>query len=132
LEKANRSIHRGKVLHQAADAHPSSIKDIVEATGYKYGTFFKHIKTKDLSFSIIAKYGRAMQRDFSVEFPEMAEMPFVFTPVNNGNELSNDQLKISLQELQAKYSNLLEKHTAAIEELYLLREENRKLKERNG
>lgn len=132
MEKTNRNIHRGKVLHQAADAHPSSIKDIVEATGYKYGTFFKHIKTKDLSFKIIDRYGRVMQKDFSVEFPEMADMAFVSSPVNNGNEPSTDQLKASLQELQAKYSNLLEKHNIAIEELFLLREENRKLKERNA
>lgn len=71
LEKGNRNTHRGRILHQVADAYPGSIKDIVERTGYKYGTFFKHIKLKDLSFSIIAKYGKAMNKDFSIEFPEM-------------------------------------------------------------
>lgn len=132
MEKTSKNIHRGKVLHQVADAHPSSIKDIVDATGYKYGTFFKHIKTKDLAFSIIAKYGRAMKKDFSIEFPEMADMPFVAMPIANGAELSNEQLRISLQELQTKYSNLLEKHNAAIEELFSLREENRMMKENNA
>jgi hypothetical protein len=123
-------MHRGKILHEATKVHPSSIKEIVEATGYKYGTFFKHIKTKDLSYSIIAKYGKVMHKDFSVEFPEMANMPFVMPPNNNGRELSVEQLQSTLQDLQTKYSNILEKHTSAMEELFQLREENRNLRER--
>lgn len=105
---------------------------MVERTGYKYGTFFKHILIEDLSFGIIAKYGVAMNKDFSVEFPEMADMPFLMTPINNGKEISTEQLQLAFQDLQTKYSNLLEKHNSVIEELFFLREENRKLKERNG
>lgn len=125
-------MHRGKVLHEATKVHHSSIKEIVEATGYKYGTFFKHIKTSDLSYSIIAKYGKVMRKDFSVEFPEMASMAFVIPSNSNGTELSNEQLKSNLQDLQTKYSNLLEKHTSVMEELYQLKEENRKLRESVG
>lgn len=121
-------MHRGKILHQATKSHPSSIKEIVEAAGYKYGTFFKHIKTKDLSFNILAKYAKVMRKDFSIEFPEMANMAFVVKPESIANEQSQEYLQASLQDLQLKYSNLLEKHNAAIEELFKLREENRILK----
>lgn len=125
-------MHRGKILHEATKVHPSSIKEIVEGTGYKYGTFFKHIKTKDLSYSIIAKYAKVMRKDFSVEFPEMASMSFVLAPESYGSELSIEQLKISLQDIQTKYSNLLEKHTSIMEEFYQLKEDNRKLRESIG
>ncbi len=125
-------MHRGKILHEATKVHHSSIKEIVEATGYKYGTFFKHIKTSDLSYSIIAKYGKVMRKDFSVEFPEMSSMSFVMPLKSDGTELSKEQLQSSLQDIQTKYSNLLEKHTSFMEEFYQLKEDNRKLKENVG
>ena len=123
-------MHRGKILHEATKVHPNSIKEIVEATGYKYGTFFKHIKTKDLSFSILAKYGKVMQRDFSREFPEMAHMTFVTDFQDNNIKLTIENLQSTLNELQLKYANVLEKHNAVIEELFKLKEENRELKNR--
>lgn len=122
-------MHRGKILHESTKVHPSSIKEIVEATGYRYGTFFKHIKTKDLSYNIIAKYGIAMRKDFSKEFPEMSNQLYHQVAKQSEISLSIDQLNLSLQELQIKYSALLEKHNAVIEEYYLLKEENRTLKE---
>lgn len=121
-------MHRGKILHEATKVHPNSIKEIVEATGYRYGTFFKHIKTKDLSFSILAKYGKVMQRDFSREFPEMAHMAFVTDFQDSAVKLTMENLQVALNELQLKYATVLEKHNSVIEELFKLREENRDLK----
>lgn len=123
-------MHRGKILHQATKLHPSSIKDIVEAAGYRYGTFFKHIKSKDLAYSIIAKYGKVMRKDFSVEFPEMANMPHLKFIKQDNIGLSVEQLQSELNDLRHKYSTILEKHTTAMEELFKLRDENRILKER--
>lgn len=124
-------MHRGKILHQATKIHPKSLKDIVQAAGYKYGTFFKHIKTKDLALSIIAKYGIAMQRDFSIEFPEMASMNYLQSSNQEELAISLDQLQTELTDLRRKYSIILEKHNTVMEELFKLREENRYLKAKN-
>ncbi|WP_316846859.1 hypothetical protein [Pedobacter psychrodurus] len=124
-------MHRGKILHEATKVYPSSIKEIVEAAGYKYGTFFKHIQIKDLSYAIIAKYGRAMRKDFSTEFPEMSNLVLPQITKHSDNLGSIDQIRLDLQELQAKYSALLEKHNSVIEELYSLKEQNRALKDKN-
>ena len=123
-------MHRGKILHEATKVHPSSIKEIVESAGFKYGTFFKHIKIKDLSYSIIAKYGRAMRKDFSNEFPEMSNLVINTVTKSSDKGGSIEQINLDLQELQAKYSALLEKHNTVIEELYSLKEQNRILKEK--
>jgi len=121
-------MHRGKILHEATRIHPSSIKEIVERAGYKYGTFFKHIQIRDLSYRIIAKYGKSMRKDFSIEFPEMSSQVFTETHSQPENLRSIEQIRIDFQELQAKYSALLEKHNAIIEELYSLKEQNRNIK----
>ena len=123
-------MHRGKILHEATKVHPSSIKEIVERAGYKYGTFFKHIQIKDLSYKIIAKYGKSMRKDFSIEFPGMSSQVLTEPNTRIENFRSIEQIRLDFQELQAKYSALLEKHNGVIEELYSLKEQNRVLKER--
>lgn len=123
-------MHRGKILHEATKVHPSSIKEIVERAGYKYGTFFKHIQIKDLSYKIIAKYGKSMRKDFSIEFPGMSSQVLTEPNTRIENIRSLEQTRLDFQELQAKYSALLEKHNGVIEELYSLKEQNRILKER--
>lgn len=138
LEKENKNTHRGQILHEAAKQHPNSIKDIAEAAGYKYGTFFKHIKNKDLSYTILAKYGKVMNRDFSVEFPEMVSLPSFATQNNKRSFFSEDELKEELEELRKSYVKVLEKHNSLLESNIIAKEEiskltieNQKLREEN-
>lgn len=129
MEKDNKNIHRGKILHEILKNHPRRIKDIVEEAGYKYGTFYKHKNDPELSYEIIAKYGKVISRDLSVEFPEMADYPslaLVETPYSNRAPID---IKKELEELKEKYSNFLSKHNAILEANIQLREENIKLKE---
>ncbi|MCT1526073.1 hypothetical protein ACS126_03575 [Sphingobacterium lactis] len=129
MEKVTKNIHRGRVLHEAARHHPKKIKDIVIAAGYKYGTFYKHKNDPKLSFEIIAKYGKVMDKDFSVEFPEMANLPSLLISESNTESKSNDQLQIEINDLREKYSALLVKHNSLLEANIVLREENIQLKE---
>lgn len=129
MKKDNKNIHRGKILHEILKNHPRRIKDIVEEAGYKYGTFYKHKNDAELSYEIIAKYGKVISRDLSVEFPEMADYPslaLVETPYSNRTPID---IKKELEELKEKYSNFLSKHNAILEANIQLREENIKLKE---
>lgn len=129
MEKDNKNIHRGKVLHDILKNHPRRIKDIVEDAGYKYGTFYKHKNNPELSYEIIAKYGNAMNRDMSVEFPEMADFPSLALVETAYSNRTTVDVKKELEELKEKYSNFLNKHNAILEANIQLREENIRLKE---
>ncbi|MBK1439825.1 hypothetical protein JHJ32_07510 [Parapedobacter sp. ISTM3] len=129
MEKENKNIHRGKILHESLKNHLSKIKEIVEAAGYKYGTFYKHKNDPNLSYEIIAKYGNAMGKDFSVEFPEMANLPSLILVDKGNNRKSYEQLQNEVQELREKYSHFLDKHNTLLEANIALREENIRLKE---
>lgn len=129
MEKNTKNIHRGKVLHEAARHHPKKIKDIVEAAGYKYGTFYKHKNDAKLSYEIIAKYGKAMDKDFSIEFPEMANMPSLLISNHNKGIKTGQQIQDENQEMREKYFSLLDKHNLLLEANISLREENIRLKE---
>lgn len=129
LEKENKNIHRGKILHEAAKHHPRKIKDIVKDAGYKYGTFYKHKNDPNLSYEIIAKYGRAMDKDFSIEFPKMADMPSLLTIGPKNEQKSNPHFQNESQEVREKYFALLDKHNLLLEANIMLREENIQLKE---
>jgi len=127
LEKDNKNIHRGKILHEILRNHPRRIKDIVEDAGYKYGTFYKHKNNPELSYEIIAKYGKVISRDLSVEFPEMADYP-ALALVETSYRAPMD-IKKELEELKEKYSIFLSKHNTILESNIQLREENIRLKE---
>lgn len=129
MKNRDKNIHRGKILHDAAKHHPKKIKDIVEAAGYKYGTFYKHKNDPYLSFEIIAKYGRVMDKDFSVEFPEMANLPSLLIIEPSNGSKSNEQLRNEIRGLSEKYATLLHKHNLVLETNIALREENIELKE---
>lgn len=129
LEKDNKNIHRGKILHEILKNHPRRIKDIVEDAGYKYGTFYKHKNNRELSFEIIAKYGKVIGKDFSIEFPEMADFPSLALVETSFSNRSSLDLKKELEDLKEKYSNFLNKHNVILEANIELREENIRLKE---
>lgn len=129
LEKDNKTIHRGKILHEILKNHPRRIKDIVEDAGYKYGTFYKHKNNPELSLEIIAKYGKVIDKDFSVEFPEMANFPSLALVETSFSNRGSVDLKKELEDLKEKYSSFLNKHNAILEANIELREENIKLKE---
>lgn len=129
MEKGNKNIHRGKILHEILRNHPRRIKDIVEDAGYKYGSFYKHKNNPELSYEIIAKYGKVIDRDFSIEFPEMADYPSLALVKTSYSNRASIDIKKELEDLKEKYSIFLNKHNTILEANIQLREENIRLKE---
>lgn len=130
MEKENKNIHRGKILHKTLKQHPRKIIEIVEEAGYKYGTFYKHIAKPELSYEIIAKYGKVINKDFSVEFPEMNNFPsLALVKTQVPSQMSSVELQRELNELREKYALFLNKHNVLLEANIELREENIRLKE---
>lgn len=99
---------RGKSLYAAVVMSRFSNKDAALNAGYKENTFYSHIKQEYLDFNILAKYGRAINYDFSMEYPEMDD---IFPKVASK---SADQYK-DYDALQTKYMTLLEKHKDLME-----------------
>jgi len=91
---------------------------VVNKAGYKTrASYYAHIDNADLSFSILEKYARALNHDFSDLFPEMHpykidnEQAFSFTARPKTIEeaiLQRDVLRDKYQELLEKYTKLLE------------------------
>jgi len=94
---------RGKSLYVAVSQSGLSNKDAAERASYKENTFYAHVKQEFLDFKIMAKYARAINHDFSIQYPEILN----FQP-ENSIELAQKESKAYL-ELQRKYTALLEK-----------------------
>ncbi len=117
----NKELHRGQVLHKIAKLSSLKIGEISQRAGYKYSTFFAHIKKEDLAYEILARYGKVLQHDFSNEFPQMSE--YVFYEDNKYNkELTypelledRDQWKDKFYDISDKYNKLSDKYNKLLE-----------------
>lgn len=87
-----------------------NLRDIIENAGYKYSSFYVHIRRPDLPFQILERYGKAMSHDFTEQFPEMAEYVFNEDPIKYSRKLNIDDLKKEHAKLQAKYDDLNDKY----------------------
>ncbi len=123
MKNPKRNLSRGEVLHQVAKTSPLSLKEIIKKAGYKYPTFYVHIKKADLPFETLARYGKAMDHDFTNEFPEMAD--YIVNDDRNlyNNQLSYDELLkerdkwlSKYQEQSEKYQRLSDKYNKLLEE----------------
>lgn len=77
-------------------------------------TFYNHINKKDLSLDIIAKYGRTIGYDFSVEFPEIKR---VETFINAKEPRTLEEAIAERSMWREKYYDVLEKYNKCMERL---------------
>lgn len=100
-----------------------SIKEIILKAGYKYPTFYVHIKQPDLPYETLARYGKAMNHDFSDEFPEMAEYVVKEDAGHYKDRLTyedllkeRDRWLAKYQEQAERYQRLSDKYNKLLEE----------------
>lgn len=75
------------------------------------------MRTPDLSFDIIEKYGKALSFDFTKVFPEMIRyIAFAEPKTDYGEALTFDTLIKQRDQWRDKYYDLLEKYNKLIEE----------------
>lgn len=130
MKKSKRILSRGEVLYQVAKTSPMSLKEIIKKAGYKYPTFYVHIKKDVLPYETLARYGKALNHDFTNEFPEMADYIFQEDSNSYNNQLSyEDLLKerdkwLSKYQAQAeRYQRLSDKYNKLLEEKLGINEE---------
>jgi hypothetical protein len=87
LETIKQNIHRGKILQAAVNLTGINKEIIARKAGYERVTYYSHIKRKDLSLEILAKYAKALGHDFSDEIEGFgiamvadAEAPYLGAP----------------------------------------------------
>lgn len=117
--------HRGKILEEVVrkwcDANAFSIIALSKKIGQNPSTTYRQFEKDDLPFHIVRKFGRVMNHDFRVEFPEMDEEEIYTVPTASESESSPGYQPVTLiQAMQqrdmwrAKYYDLLEKHNALL------------------
>lgn len=92
------------------------IETVTRRAGYKRGTYYLHIKKKDLSATILYKYGKAIHYDFSEEVPEVSrirtkepEEDYIIEPITMREAI------VQMNEWKDKYYSLLEKYLSLVE-----------------
>ena len=111
--------HIGKILDIVATNHPLPKVEIIELAGYgSQSTYYKHKSQKDLPFSILYKYAKAMDYSFAKEIPEFEK----WIEKNNLSKAGTSSLEESklLKERDTwkeKYFELLEKYNELLENL---------------
>lgn len=115
---------RGNVLEKIFKTSGISLTELAKRVSYNRTTVYRHFTKSDLEFSILVKYGRALNHDFTVEFPEMQNyFSSIQEPIN---AYSNHTLAEALKERdywKDKYISLLEKHNALIAKSYKINED---------
>lgn len=97
----------------------NTIVQIAKDAGYEQSTFYVHVKKSDLSLEILYKYSKAINYDFTSDFPEMND----FLKINglkksNDEMLSYDELLNDRDNWRDKYYALLEENSRLIKEKY--------------
>lgn len=106
-------MHRGEILERVVKQSSLTIKQVASRMGISRSSYYNHIKEKDLSLDTIAKYGKVIGYDFSVEFPEIKRTEsFIST-----KEPSTLEEAIAERNTwREKYYSILEKYNKCIEE----------------
>lgn len=101
-------IHRGKLLKSIIQKSNISIFDLSKALEYSIDAIHHHIEMQMLDFKIISAYGKVLNYDFSIDFPEMISLTSKET--FNSDVMQYDELLKDRDHWKLKYIALLEKH----------------------
>ena len=71
LKTKGRNIHRGALLEAAVQNDSVNISQMVKRMGISRGTYYNHKNDPNLSFELLAEYGKVLKHDFSQDLPEM-------------------------------------------------------------
>ena len=109
-------LNRGQVLATAVEASGLGKEEAAKKAGYTRSAYYKHIENPNLDYHILILYGKAINYDFTEEFPDMPKYLLEEPEETYGKPKTiEDALKL-VQQWKDKYLNLLEKYNKLIEE----------------
>ncbi len=100
----------------AVGASGLTIEDVAKKADYSRAAYYKHIKNSDLEFHVLIAYGKALQYDFTDEFPEMPKYLLEEPDEVYGKPKSLEEAIKLIEQLKNKYLDLLEKYNLLMEE----------------
>ena len=113
-------LDRGQILAALVEASGLKKEDVALRAGYSRSAYYKHVENPNLDYHILIAYGKAINHDFTQEFPEMPryeledpETIYVRLPK------TVDEAVLQRDFWRNKYFDLLEKYTSIIEEKLL-------------
>jgi len=117
-------INRGEVLEKVFKTSGFSLTELSKRVDYDRTTVYRHFAKPDLDFSILIRYGKALNHDFTIEFPEL-ESYFSHTeePIHAYTPQTVAEALKERDHWKDKYIKLLEKHNALILKSYNIDEE---------
>lgn len=117
MKDQQKNINRGEALAKAIQQSELSKTVIAKKAGYNRTSLYNHIRTPDLSFDILEKYGKALAYDFTRVFPEMIRYIAFEDPKAEYREtLTFDIVLKQRDQWRDKYYDLLEKYNKLIED----------------
>jgi len=108
---------RGKSLYIAVLNSGYTNKQAAQRANYQEATFYSHIKQERLDYKILAKYGKAINHDFSAEYPEITE----YQIENPSDRIAKESRPYI--DLHAKYTAVLEINNKLLVEINEVRKE---------
>ncbi|HWC52057.1 MAG TPA: helix-turn-helix transcriptional regulator [Chitinophagaceae bacterium] len=109
-------LNHGQVLAAAVEATGLNKEDVARKAGYSRSAYYKHIENPDLDFHILIAYGKAINHDFTNEFPEMPKYLLEEPDEIYGKPATLEEALKLLAQWKDKYLDLLEKYKALMEE----------------
>lgn len=67
-----KNVHRGHIVEDRVRKSGQTIEQLSKKTGYSRSGIYKHFEREELDWKHIIKIGKAINYDFSNEFPELA------------------------------------------------------------
>jgi hypothetical protein len=113
---SNSRRHNGELLKKLVEASGLSKTFIARKAGYSRGMYYTHIKDKDLSPGIFAKYRRVLGQYLPDEVPD--DLPELAALEANSQVEDPQTLRAAVQQIaywKNKYIELVEKYNAYLE-----------------
>lgn len=117
MKKRITHLHRGQLLKDAANASRLKKEEIAGKAGYQRTSYYKHIREPELSYYILAAYGKALKYDFTEFLPDMPKYMIEEPDAHYSHELTLDEARKQVDYWKGKYIDLLERFNKLIEEL---------------
>lgn len=111
-------MHRGQLVQKIVIKSGIPVATLVKRIGISRTSYYNHINDQNLKLDIIAKYGKALGYDFSINIPQLNDVNNFITKT----PVTLEQAIVEIDYWKEKYFEVLEKYNSSMEERLLKRE----------
>lgn len=103
--------HKGEYLNWVVRTKGIKITVLTAQVGVDRSTFYNHIKDPVLPYTVIAKYGKILNHDFSADYPKVQHESESGPTISTFEEMEKDRdfWKSKYKDLERRLAGLLDK-----------------------